>query len=230
MVRERYDTIERIVGLQLSTASSFEIAMRIQGLGGTELLQLTRTLTRYVRSNSNWTDDDKRKGVSQLLVALAPATEGLISEILHWDPHDGRGELQFTLFCYLDDVPSIPGAQSTVDAVPRMVEEYLSNANASTALAPWMAGDLLGAHWDPKSSIPVLARVATKGRFSVGRLGAIHGLEEILPRVSVKQAQQVLRVVEEVTSKDRSKRVRMHAQVLLSEHARHGSEASKSGP
>jgi hypothetical protein len=90
------------------------------------------------------------------------------------------------------------------------MSEYLRTVKSNRGHAAWMAGHLLGDHWDARQSLPILLEVATKGRFSAGRRAAVLGLQDLHRRADVPKAdrQRVVEAIDEISRLDRSRKVR----------------------
>lgn len=129
-------------------------------------------------------------------------------------------EVHFTLFCYLDGCQEMPRAASTRPEVLRLVHAYLTSVRVGTARAAWMAGDLLGDHWQADDSLPVLLDLLESARYAAGREAALYGLETLLRNgISGDESQQVDRVLRRVAAQDRSPRLRRAAEHLLANTA-----------
>ena len=102
-----------------------------------------------------------------------------------------------------------------LDSVLALVEAYLMSTNSAVASAAWMAGDLLGDHWDLRQSLPILTRLATQARYVAGRDAAIHGLSRALARARKASQWAIVQVLKDVSRHDRSRRVRSHARGIV---------------
>lgn len=151
---------------------------------------------------------------ARLLVALFKDTFPLILHLLERRQDRWDYEMHFSLFCYLDWIPEWPDGQPFVPVTLEAVKKYLLSVDREVALASWMAGHLLGDHWDPKTALPVLLECAINARFAAGRLGAITGLEDRLsdPEQDTAPIRQVLELLQET---NRSPRVRLSAAYAL---------------
>ena len=97
-----------------------------------------------------------RKPLIDILIAMLPETEDAIHRCLTRSVDTLDSDVQFTLFCFLDEVPHLAeGAQSS-KSILGFVTEYLMNVRTNRASAAWMAGDLLGHHWELDESFPIL--------------------------------------------------------------------------
>ncbi len=152
---------------------------------------------------------------AQLLVALLPVSAERIRRYLRRRRTARDYELHFSLFCFLDQAPEVPGARAFARRVPAMLRDYLMSVPSGTAYAAWMAGDLLGDHWEPSAALPVLLDCARSARYSAGREGALHGLAHLSTRVPPQQAVRIRAVLRDVLTSDRSASLRFDARSIL---------------
>ncbi len=92
------------------------------------------------------------------------------------------------------------------------------NISNNTAHSAYMAGDLLGAHWNLKESLPILIDAAKHARFSTGRYWAVDGLGyAFLKRVKRESAtwSRIRKTLAEIQHNDRGREVREMADKLL---------------
>lgn len=156
-------------------------------------------------------DQDVTRSMAVVLVSLLPKSAHSIRNIL-CNLEGKMLELHFSLFCMLDCAPEIPRAEKFALEVPLLVQDYLMNIRSEAAFAAWMAGDLLGDHWEPKTALPVLLKVAREGRFVAGRLGALHGLDHLRDHMAPASWREIVgTLLHEMRRTDRSKDVRWHA-------------------
>jgi hypothetical protein len=127
-------------------------------------------------------------------------------------------EVQFSLFCFIDIVCRAEPLRSYEEQVLNLVATYLREVPSDAAQAAWMAGDLLGSHWNADRSLPVLLSRTRDARFVAGRCAALHGLGQLLEAGSIpsRRRAHVLAHIRQVASHDRSERVRSAASVTLS--------------
>ena len=80
----------------------------------------------------------------------------------------------------------------------------------------WMAGELLGAHWNIYESTPILIEISKNGTYAVSREAAIHGLDEVLKRIKkISKKNSILNILHEISETDNSKSVRLAAEHIL---------------
>jgi hypothetical protein len=155
--------------------------------------------------------DRVRIPACKLLIALLPLSEETIKMLLMKLAHKMDYEIQFTVFCYLDELLVLDPLPSFVNDVPMVIHEYLNRIQKDTARAAWMAADLLGDHWPPKEALPVLLRLAEEGRHRVGRSVAAKGLIKLLPRIQQSERKKVLHTLKRLSERDRSNKVKQAA-------------------
>lgn len=157
-----------------------------------------------------------RIALIRVLVALLPDSFEVIQTQLNNQSTSYSYEVHFTLFCYLDWSAELPEAGIS-KRVLGLVENYLRNVKSTTASAAWMAGELLGNHWDPIEAVPILLLTAETGRYVAGRIGSVHGLAMILRRSDVEYAvrQRVESLLHQISKHDVSKKVRDRASSVI---------------
>jgi hypothetical protein len=134
-------------------------------------------------------DTAARVVVCKLLCATAPDSAATIRQHLELGRGRDRYEVQFTLLCFLDQIPAIPRARSFARTIPELIEHYLMNVPADTGRAAWMAGHMLGEHWPRRAeAIHVLMNVISNGRYKAGREAAKMALEDVVADGSVAAA------------------------------------------
>jgi hypothetical protein len=157
-----------------------------------------------------------RRAAATAVVALVPASA---ETIRRWvDARSGKGiyEVHFSIFCFLDWVPRLAYGAEFASEVLSLVEAYLLEVRSEAAQAAWMAGDLLGDHWEEKQALPVLIRAAREARYVAGRKGAVHGLYHIaLAPESDSACKSSMSVLRHASRNDRSVGVRSMAAFYL---------------
>lgn len=153
----------------------------------------------------------------RVIVALLPLSLGAITNLLNRFQNRGNYEVHFTLFCYLDAAQDMPDASSLTKDVLPLVEDYLMTVPRKTALAAWMAGDMLGEHWNEQEAVPLLMKTAQGGKYSVGRKHSVFGLAHMLDRLPVESNahKNILKTLRRISSADSSKYVRESAKEEL---------------
>jgi hypothetical protein len=171
-----------------------------------------------------------RIAVVRAVVALLPLSLETIADLLNRRQNKNHYEVHFTLFCYLDWVQEMPASSSLTKDVLLLVEKYLMTVPRATAHAVWMAGDMLGDHWNEQEAIPLLMRGAQSANYTAGRQSSLLGLEKILERVSVEDDvhKDILKMTRKVSLSDHSKYIREDAKALLKHWRR--SNRHENGP
>lgn len=114
---------------------------------------------------------------AKILVALLPISLSAIRSCLQQNSPAGIYELHFSLFCFFDDILYYSNLKKYRTELLALVKGYLETVNTDCALAAWMAGDLLGDHWNPRESVPVLCALHRNAKHTVARSAIRHGLE-----------------------------------------------------
>jgi len=212
--------IARLVGLDPSREPVDRLEERIASLPGSRRGKLIRLCDRMLQTETFRNKESLRVCAAKVLVALLPESQAAIHRWLQRT--DGRQirEVHFSLFCFLDWTARLPRAQAIARRVPKWTEHYLSEAKSGSSYSAWMAGEMLGEHWDPKEAVPILVRIARDGPFAAGRRGALHGLAHALGRSPKPLARHIMLCLEYVKGDDRSRSVREYAALIA-----HGQDA-----
>jgi hypothetical protein len=212
--------LDHILLLDSRLASVERIARRVQSLSLARRRLLLRLAQRSLDREPSRSDERARVSAAKTLVALLPESEAVIRRWLSRFEGRAAHEIHFSLFCFLDEVPALPGTRAIARKIPALVEQYLGTVRSNTALAAWMAGHFLGEHWRRDEALPVLLRVATSGRHVAGRLGALSALDTLLSRTSGRARRMVLQCFRDVSRSDRSEEMRARAAAILREGVR----------
>ena len=177
-----------------------------------------RQLLAFAERQINHTDlraaECTRVALCKLLIALVPESWKIIRRLIRdRGCMDQDEEVRFSLFCFLDDLPRLTGGRGLASEVVCVVGDYLRCAQSNRAHATWMAGDLLGDHWDQSESVPILVDVLESGKYVEGRIAALHGLEHAVGNTDCPETTQLLidRSIHRAATNDQSKRVREFA-------------------
>mgnify|MGYP001613245091 CR=1 FL=1 len=85
---------------------------------------------------------------------------------------------------------------------------YPMGRRSNAAQAAWMAGNLLGDHWNLRESLPLLIQIAESARGVTGREAAVHGLSKALARCTDADYARITAKLERMTKNDPSPKVR----------------------
>ena len=194
------------------TVSVADLRRRLVGMSANERRAMARACMQAIKMSRVTRDEGTRVFLAKLLVSLLPHALPQLAQLLQVKARRPLAEVQFSLFCFLDG--GGPDTRTSRNVL-RLVEHYLTSVSRDTAQAAWMAGDLLGDHWDLKESLPVLTAVVLEARHSAGRMAAIHGLSHALDQGKKREQWRVVDVLRRVASKDPSRKVRGYAQSVL---------------
>lgn len=193
--------------------------------GVDELAATTRTLTNDTRQvllsaaesalRNPRLGESNRVAAVKVTIALLPDSEALLERVLGTRDRGSDYENHFTLFCFLDVVQEIPELEQQARRIPRIVGNYLMSVRADTALAAWMASDLLGDHWHGDECIDILQQVLEKGRSSVARRAAVHGLAHRLSTSKGRSRVRITTALRNAERCDRNQTVRSYAHLVL---------------
>jgi hypothetical protein len=198
--------------------SSFEdVADKILRLSQMNRRQLLSNCRKVLARPALQRFEACRVVAAKILVSLVPESSITIKDLLQHNATKVDAEIHFSLFCFLDKLSTLPSGSALQAELPLLLERYLINAKANHGSAAWMAGDLLGDHWPPRESVPILIKAAKEGRYVAGRVAAIHGIAHILERLpdSSSTVKSLTRLVSEVRASDRSQTVRAYAENVL---------------
>lgn len=194
-----------------------KVAAQVQCLNQSKRRRLLSLCERAFDESDLRKDENTRVAAAKVMVALVPDSARAIR---HWiNTRSGKYiyEVHFSLFCFLDDVPRLPSGGAFATEIPSLIEQYLLDVKSKAARAAWMAGDLLGDHWQVTEALPVLMKVAKGARFVVGRDAAVDGLERLLHNLpnSDPARKSIIALLQDVYKGDRSQEVRTSARVSL---------------
>ncbi len=131
-------------------------------------------------------DEQCRAFLAKVIVALIPCSFGLIEAALGSPRGSYCRELQFSLFCFLDEVQGRSALTLYKRRVLKMIFDYLINVKSNQAMAAWMAGDLLGDHWNLKEATFVLRKATRLARYKAGRDALAHAASKIGSRIAAE--------------------------------------------
>lgn len=162
--------------------------------------------------------EECRVFATRVLVAGAPMSGTVIEEVLARRKSRRDFENLFSTFCVLEHLCYMPRTRALGKRVLTMVEDFLASVRSNAAQAAWMAGDLLGDHWPEKDAISILKRIAVQGRYAAGREAAVSGLGMAMRKriSSAKDKEELMSLLKQVMTNDRSKHVRLAVQIALS--------------
>jgi hypothetical protein len=172
----------------LSSGQRDLLAARCKRALRTALVRITRT----------------RVAICKTLCAAAPESADVVRRLLDVRQDKDSYEVQFSLFCFLNEVPRIPGARRFAREIPGLVEKYLMNVRAETGRAAWMAGHMMGDHWPKRSeAVRVLTNVVSRAQYAAGRRAAAMALEELLTEdIGSRMRKEILTSLNEVKRSD----------------------------
>jgi hypothetical protein len=175
---------------------------------------LAEIVRRALRSSMH-RNEDVRVGSVKILVALLPESFPAVASLLRSSIPTSIHEVHFSLFCFLDQAQSIGRRSQLGRRILREVTSYIRNVKSDPALAAWMAGDLLGEHWDSREAWPALKQLARSAKHPAGRMAAIHGLRHALGSAKGQRRSVLLSTLRHVASSDPSRTVRNTARVAI---------------
>ena len=159
----------------------------------------------------------ERIAVMKVVLGLIPHSMVMIEELIRNMNCRKDFEIHFTLFVYMDSLFNISGTKAVRQKIALLLRDYLMHVRRETALAPWMAADLLGDHWGIRESLPILIETAQKARYVAGREAAVTGLKKAMKRCENRPASRsrVLSLLSQIANEDKSETVRLSAKIVL---------------
>jgi len=209
--------MEAMLRLDLDRAYFEKIAPEVQRLKHSDRRRLLSLCERAFSELDLRKDKHTRVAAAKVMIALVPDSADAIRRWINTKTGKDIYEVHFSLFCFLDQVPDLPCAGEFATEIPSLIEKYLLEAKTESALAAWMAGDLLGDHWNMEEALPILVKAAKEARFVAGRDSAVHGLEHILQNLpkSDPRRKSVISLLREIAESDRSENVKAAAMLVL---------------
>lgn len=214
-LRSVVNNVTRTLACDIRVADMSAIVAQTRELTNAQRAKFVHTLAAVLIESAAKKNERDRLGIVKVLVCLVPESKSVLLQWLAPEPPGRKFEVQFTVFLFLCRLREVEGAEAFAEEIPKLVGHYLRNVRTETASAAWMAGDLLGDHWDLRSSLNPLLSIARSGRYVAGREGALQGLAEAAGRCGATNRRRIFSVLREVASRDRSSSVRMVAQVVL---------------
>lgn len=205
----------RALGIDVKVSSIEAISVASRTLTRRQRLRIVQQVESLLKGPCRKNTGERVAG-AKVLVALLPESLQMIERSLQRTEDRWCYELHFSLFCFLGFAQTL--SPSMCQKIYRVVQTYLETARRDTAMAAWMAGDLLGDHWSGHHILPDLARLALNAAFAAGRKGALHGIEHRLqhPGEPRKEKSAVLKTLFAISTSDRSPAVRRYASRLMS--------------
>lgn len=199
-----------------------ELADFCRGFSRSQRRQMLWTCNRRLlapaTSSARSTDD--RIAAVKVMLALLPESK---ATTIAWiaDPQvRSPWEVQFTLFCYLDEVVRPASGRPFARTLLRVLRDYLLRLETGAGHAGWMAAGLLGQSWPPAVATPVLVEVAENASHRQARSAAMRGISDLLHRTTGPRAAALRRVLRRAARHDRSSSVRASARVALMQSER----------
>jgi len=195
---------------ELRYVSADSVARCLKHISESHRRKLVGDAARDMLRSVDSIDENGRINAAIFLVASVPGSLKYIERVLKSDQYESH----FSLFCFLDQVHDA----ECKSVILNMLQAHLLSVRVETAYAAWMAGDLLGDHWEELSdSVPVLINALLHARYRAGRLGALHGLEKATERseLSCETLIRIKKALSTCAATDRATAVREQAKSLL---------------
>lgn len=206
--------VRRTTGVDPRLAPVDRLTRALRSISADSRRTLVGSLKYAVCRQPSEVSEDEWISQAKLLLALLPETTELVRGLLGSQARRDA-ELQFSLFCFLEELTRIPTARSLTREVPGLVETFVAARRTDWGMAAWMAGDLIGDHWPKATARRRLERVLNRGKFAAGRRAAIHGLAHLWARERGGDRDRLAGVLRRAAKGDRDAVVRQAAQSIL---------------
>ena len=207
VTRAKYD---KLIGYRARSISA--IVNEIAQCGSKERGQSLDLAKNAMKSKTVLNNPELRISVVKLLIALLPETEHMLVSMLQRRLHLVDFELHFSFFCFIDEVQFLELDDAVVERILRAIQDYLIEIKVTTASAAWMAGDLLGDHWEHSSSLPILYCVVDNAKYFAGKDAALYGLYKAYNKT---QSKEILDRIKDIAENAKGKKLRFSANILL---------------
>jgi hypothetical protein len=209
--------LEQLIGLDICKADFYHLTCRLQDLP-TEVQHTLMTISADLLTNQSTRPSElNRVAGVRVIVGLLPVSAASVQEFLSRFFTRFDYEVHFTFFCYFEHVQRLGHEPELIEMIAQLSGEYLRRVERFTAMSAWMAGEMLGNHWEIRSALSHLLRALFEARFVAGRCGALHGLHMLLKplRLDASDRRRVISALRRTAKEDRSRTVRERSAFLL---------------
>lgn len=210
---------EALSRLDPRTADLRALAEALREVDGCARDQMCHDLARRLNDPTCARNEDDRVASVKLLLALLPASTNIVVDCLSRHESMLDCEIQFSLFCFMDRLESVPEAKSVWQQVPEMASRYIERAKSDPCNAVWMAADLLGGHLPLAVGLPSLQRLSTKPLSAEGASALVHGIAEAVRRAEGGDRSALIDMLSAMALTSSSVRVRAAASLALGRFA-----------
>jgi phytoene dehydrogenase-like protein len=210
-----HEEVQELLRVDLAFAPIPTISQRFGASKRRARNRMVTLLDQTFRNPRALAEESDRVLFTRLAVAFAPESANTIKRALRNFQGKLAYELHFSLFCFLDQSLELNRARSFATQVPEVVARYLQTVPRQTALAAWMAGDLLGDHMPGRKPLSMLCAVAVTAKYAAGRLGAIHGLQHIVDGKKRTGSKRAILTLSYMARTDKNPKVRKSARLTL---------------
>lgn len=214
---EFLDELAKILPLDVYELSSVNLLNAIEKLSGKNQIDLIKLCKEGIENLSLGKKEPVRIVCIRILVIFFPESWDIIDSWLDRKDEKYWYEVHFTIFCYLDWITYLFPHHPSLSNITIALNKYLKNAKSQSSRSAWMAGHLLSGHWDNKESLPILLKLSTEANYFIGRLSAVHGIEEILDNRDLDSisTDKIFLTLKKVRDSDRSQNLRRIANNIL---------------
>jgi hypothetical protein len=189
------DTLERLV------AAARKLEQR-------DRENLVKEIDKRLKSAAKRLERNRIAG-ARLLVVCLPHSMSVIQKWLSVSSGEKwASEIQFSLLCFLSDSQFLGITSSQKRNIFTAIAKFLLSVRTDHARAAWMAGDLLGDHWDGPEALKALLQALRQARYTAGRRAALHGLERRLQRSGAKDRAVIIKALALASERNKNRGVR----------------------
>jgi len=202
--------------LDLADHLEFEALLRHRQLCSTdERKRVVRAIRRRIAKRRKATEHQVHDAM--LLLACLPESRLLLKKLMLDQRSVVAAEMRFSICVWVDRIFDTGSSfekrsRHFLDEFPGIVRTYLCNVQHERASSTWMAGHLMGSHWDDLDmAFQVLSFAAINGKYAVGRKHSVWGLQELWQRAEPSLRRDIETLLKRIADTDRSRSIRYRA-------------------
>lgn len=198
----------KLLSLSPASASLGRLVEAVRKLKKSDREKLIDEIDKRLKSAAKRLERNRIAG-ARLLVVCLPHSMSVIQKWLSVSSGEKwASEIQFSLLCFLSDAQFLGINSSQKRTIVAAITKFLLSVRTDRARAAWMAGDLLGDHWDGPEALKALLRALRQGRHTAARRAALHGLERRFQRSGPKDRAVIIKALLAASERNKNPRVR----------------------
>lgn len=199
---------------RIITADFEDVVSWLSCLDAAERESALKVITRRFSDRAWNCNVPRRISLVRILVGLLPESCRLLERLLESRSDYIDFEIHFTLFCYLEWTCILPELRQHAERVLSLTRSYMLDATSAQARAVWMAGHMVGDHWEEiGAATSTLLDIVGNAKRPVARLAAIDGIEHLRRRL--ESPDTLLSSLSQVGKTDKSRRVKEAVAALI---------------